>query len=147
MSGTDEAGSSQGASCGLPAPEVAGSAGATEAYAEAGFREDRKNAHRLANDPGVRARITELQERGAMRAEITLADVTANLKRIAEAAEQEGGAPGLSVARAAWMDVAKLNGLVVDKSENVNVVHTISDKPMSEDEWIAEYGAGEGSAG
>ena len=118
-----------------------------DAYAEAGFRADRQNAHRLANTPDVRARITELQERGAMRAEITLADVTANLKRIAEAAEEEGGAPGLSVARAAWMDVAKLNGLVVDKSENVNIHHDISDNPMSEDEWTAEYWAGEGSAG
>lgn len=120
---------------------------AADAYAEAGFRADRQNAHRLANTRDVRARITELQERGAMRAEITLADVTANLKRIAEAAEKEGGAPGLSVARAPWMDVAKLNGLVVDKSENVNIHHEISDKPMSEDEWTAEYGAGEGSAG
>lgn len=118
-----------------------------DAYGEAGFKAERKNAHRLANDPDVRARITELQERGAMRAGLTLADVTTNLQRIASAAEKEGGAPGLSVARAAWMDVAKLNGLVVDKSENVNVVHTISDKPMSEDEWTAEYGDGEGSAG
>ena len=113
-----------------------------EAYAEAGFRADRKNAHRLASEPAVRARITELQERGAMRAEITLADVTANLKRIAEAAEEEGGAPGLSVARAAWMDVAKLNGLVVDKSENVNCNYIISDEPLRDDEWEAKYAAG-----
>ncbi|ABS68660.1 hypothetical protein Xaut_3431 [Xanthobacter versatilis] len=118
---------------------------AAEAYTEAGFRENRQNAHRLASDPDVRARIAEMQERGAMRAEITLADVTEHLKRIAAAAEEEGGAPGLSVARAAWMDVAKLNGLVVDKSESesesVNVTHTITDKPMSDEEWVAEYGA------
>ncbi|MFG1182135.1 terminase small subunit [Xanthobacter versatilis] len=119
---------------------------AVEAYTEAGFRENRQNAHRLANDPDVRRRIAELQERGAMRAEITLADVTEHLKRIAMAAEAEGGAPGLSVARAAWMDVAKLNGLVVDKSESVSVTHTITDKPMSDEEWAAEYGAGENEA-
>lgn len=113
---------------------------AAEAYTEAGFRENRQNAHRLASDPDVRARITALQRGGAMRAEITLADVTEHLKRIAAAAEEEGGAPGFSVARAAWMDVAKLNGLVVDKSESVSVTHTISDKPMSEEEWAAEYG-------
>lgn len=112
-----------------------------EAYTEAGFRENRQNAHRLASDPDVRARITDLQRGGAMRAEITLADVTEHLKRIAAAAEAEGGAPGLSVARAAWMDVAKLNGLVVDKSESVSVTHTITDKPMSDEEWAAEYGA------
>lgn len=112
----------------------------SEAYAEAGFRANRKNAHRLASDPGVRARIAELQERAAMRSEMTLAEVTESLRRIAAAAETEGGAPGLSVARAAWMDVAKLNGLVVDKSESVNIVHTISDEPMSEAEWVAAYG-------
>jgi len=115
---------------------------AAEAYADAGFRENRQNAHRLANDPAVRARITQLQRGAAMRAEITLADVTENLKRIATAAEAEGGAPGLSVARAAWMDVAKLNGLVVDKSESVSITHTISAEPMSEGEWAADYGAG-----
>ncbi len=125
---------------------VAQGRAAADAYAEAGFRADRKNAHRLASDPEVRARITDLQERGAMRSEVTLADVTANLKRIATAAEDEGGAAGLSVARAAWMDVAKLNGLVVDKSESVNITHTISDEPMSDEEWAAAYGAGEGSA-
>lgn len=125
---------------------VAEGRSAAEAYTEAGFRESRQNAHRLANDPAVRARITQLQRGAAMRAEITLADVTENLKRIAAAAEAEGGAPGLSVARAAWMDVAKLNGLVVDKSENVSIVHTISAEPMSEEEWAASYGA-EGAGG
>lgn len=120
---------------------------AAEAYCQAGFRENRQNAHRLASDPVVRGRIAELQERGAMRAEITLADVTEHLKRIAAAAEKEGGAPGLSVARAAWMDVAKLNGLVVDKSESVSVTHIITDKPMSEEEWAAEYGPEGAGAG
>ncbi|MFG1381260.1 hypothetical protein [Xanthobacter versatilis] len=46
------------------------------------------------------------------------------------------------------MDMAKLNGLVVDKSESesVSVTHTITDKPMSDEEWAAEYGEGENGA-
>ncbi len=36
---------------------------------------------------------------------------------------------------------------MVDKSENVNIDHEVSDKPMSEDEWTAAYGAGEGLGG
>ena len=80
-----------------------------------------------ANRPGAPGSPNCRRE--APCAEITLADVTANLKRIAQAAEEEGGAPGLSVARAAWMDVAKLNRLVVDNSENVKATTSSAMSP------------------
>lgn len=86
----------------------------TDAYCEAGFRENRQNAHRLANEPDVRARIAALQQGAAARTEITVASITEGLMRIAQKGEADGGAPGLSVARAALMDAAKLNGLVVE---------------------------------
>ncbi|MDI4655521.1 terminase small subunit [Xanthobacter autotrophicus] len=128
------------------AQELTKGKSAAEAYVEAGYSGSSKSmqeaASRLSRNVKVQPRVAEIQQRGAERAEITLADVTEHLKRIAAAAEEEGGAPGLSVARAAWMDVAKLNGLVVDKSESVSVTHTITDKPMSDEEWAAEYGEG-----
>ncbi|MFG1381261.1 terminase small subunit [Xanthobacter versatilis] len=89
----------------------------TDAYCEAGFRENRQNAHRLANEPDVRARIAALQQGAAARTEITVASITEGLMRIAQKGEAEGGAPGLSVARAALMDAAKLNGMLKDKLE------------------------------
>jgi hypothetical protein len=36
-----------------------------------------------------------------------------------------GEASGLSVARAAFMDVAKLNGLVIDRSKSEAVIRTL----------------------
>jgi hypothetical protein len=87
-----------------------------EAYREAGYQGDRTAACRLSTNVNVTARVAEIQERAATRAEISVASVTANLARIADKAEKLSEASGLSVARAAWMDAAKLNGLVIDKS-------------------------------
>ncbi|KAA0068458.1 hypothetical protein [Rhodanobacter sp. T12-5] len=47
----------------------------------------------------------------------TAASITADLISIADKSEKLGCADGLSVARQTLMDVAKLNGLVVEKSE------------------------------
>lgn len=98
------------------AQELAKGKTADEAYAEAGYSPDRGNACRLTANDNVAARVAEIQERAAIRAEISVASVTENLMRLAQKGEQLAEAPGLSVARAAWMDAAKLNGLVVDKS-------------------------------
>lgn len=37
------------------------------------------------------------------------------------------------------MDIAKLNGPVVDKSENRTFTYDVSDKPLSEEEWEREF--------
>ena len=41
------------------------------------------------------------------------------------------------------MDVAKLNGRVVDKAEVRATRYDISAKPMSPNEWVAKYCKGE----
>jgi hypothetical protein len=87
-----------------------------EAYRAAGYTGDRTAASRLSTNVNVQARLAEILERSAVRAEITVASVTENLSRIAKKAEDLSESSGLSVARAAWMDAAKLNGLVIDKS-------------------------------
>lgn len=88
-----------------------------EAYVLAGFKPSRSNAHRLSTKEDVRARVAELQERAAHRTEITAAQIAERLLRIADKGEELKHAPGLSVSRAALMDVAKLNGHITDKSE------------------------------
>lgn len=100
------------------AQELAKGRTADEAYAEAGYRPDRKNAHRLTTNDDVARRVAELQERAAIRTEITVASITERLLSIAAKGEQTNEAPMLSVARASLMDAAKLNGLVVDKQEH-----------------------------
>lgn len=99
------------------AQERAKGKSADEAYQLAGYAENRGNASRLNSNESVQARIAELQGRAAKRVEITLASITERLLNIAEKAEKSEEAPMLSVARASLMDAAKLNGLVVDKSE------------------------------
>jgi phage terminase small subunit len=116
----------------------------TEAYVEAGYRRSTSAASRLAKDPAVKARAAELMDRAAERTEIDVALVTANLIRIAGKAEEAGGAPGLGVARAAWMDAAKLNRLMSERSEPAHKgqVLVLSAEPMTEEEWEAKYGPG-----
>jgi len=124
------------------AQELAKGKSADEAYVEAGYSENRHNAHRLKTNEHVLKRVAELKERAAVRAEISVASITDDLRRIAQKGESLGEASGLSVARAALMDVAKLNGLIVDRSENVNINHDISDEPMTDAEWEEQHGSG-----
>lgn len=98
------------------AQELAKGKTQAEAYAAAGYAPSEPNASRLTSNDKVRARVAEIQERGAIRAEVTIASLTADLMRLREKGEALGEASGLSVARASVMDIAKLNGLVVDKS-------------------------------
>lgn len=89
----------------------------TEAYTEAGYKGDRTAASRLSTNVNVTRRVAELQGKAAIRTEITVASVTERLLAIATKGELSGDAPMLAVARASLMDAAKLNGLVVDKSQ------------------------------
>jgi len=51
--------------------------------------------------------------------EITPAAATESLMAIADEAESDGSVGGLNIARQALMDVAKLNGLIVERHENI----------------------------
>lgn len=89
---------------------------AAEAYTDAGYTGDRTAACRLSTNVNVQSRVAELQERAAIRTEITVASITERLLAIATKGESSSDAPLLAVGRAALMDAAKLNGLIVDKS-------------------------------
>lgn len=88
-----------------------------EAYQEAGYKPDRGAASRLSANVSIQGRVAEILDRAAIRAEISVADLTERLMKVADKAELLAEASGLSVARAAFMDVAKLNGLIVDRSK------------------------------
>lgn len=84
------------------------------AYGKAGFKPNRGNAARLNANEGIKARIKELQERAAKKAEITAADIARQLdedRDFARASE----APAAAVS--ATMGKAKVLGLIVDKSK------------------------------
>lgn len=99
------------------AQELAKGKSQSEAYTEAGYAPSEPNASRLTSNDKVRARVAEIQERGAIRAEITIASATEHLLRLATKAEAIGDPAGIQASRASVMDACKLNGLVVDKSQ------------------------------
>jgi phage terminase small subunit len=121
------------------AQELAKGKTADEAYVLAGYQENRCNASRLKANENILDRVQELLGQSAKRAIISVESVTESLMRIAKQAEAIRDAAGLSVARAAHMDAAKLNGLIVDRSENVNVNHEVSAEMPTEAEWEAEH--------
>lgn len=99
------------------AQELAKGATADAAFIRAGFKANRGNATRLKAKESVLARVTELKEKAAERTVVTVEGITQRLLKIAEKGEAASDAPLLSVGRAALMDVAKLNGHIVDRSK------------------------------
>jgi hypothetical protein len=86
------------------------------AYVLAGYSENRGNAARLNANESVQARIAEIQSKAATRTELTIASLTERLVLLADAAKGFGDASGVQASRACVMDIAKLNGMVIDKS-------------------------------
>jgi phage terminase small subunit len=57
-----------------------------DAYADCGYKGNKTAASRLANDVNVCKRLTELQERVAIRVELTLADIIQEIEEARMAA-------------------------------------------------------------
>lgn len=98
------------------AQELAKAKSADAAYVEAGYKPNRHNAAALARQEHISTRVAEIQERGAIRAEVTVASI---LEELEEARKIALGAdtPQSSAAVTASLGKAKLMGLIVDKSE------------------------------
>jgi hypothetical protein len=99
------------------AQELAKGNTADAAYVSAGYKENRHNAATLGRSKHISTRVSEIQDRAAVRTEITLAGLTERLIRLADKAEALADAPGIQASRACIADAAKLNGMVIDKAE------------------------------
>lgn len=124
------------------AHEIVSGKSAAEAYAAAGYKSTadstKANAYRLLEREDVSARIAELQERAAMRTEITVERLTEMLLDDREHARTLGQ---MSAAVSAVEKIGKLHGLFVDRSENVNHVRgVVSSEPLTLDEFAAKHG-------
>ena len=100
----------------LFAQNMASGKTADESYRLAGYKPNRHNAARLNTNENVRARIAELQEAAASRATITLetllADAQATYRRATGAGQHSAANGSLTL-------IAKLLGLLVEKTENM----------------------------
>jgi hypothetical protein len=86
----------------------------------------------------IRERFAELQALTAERAEITLVGLIQEFTAIQKKAERD---KQHSAAVAALTAKAKLAGLWVDRTEaqNTNMNYAISDKPMTDEEWVPAF--------
>jgi hypothetical protein len=112
--------------------ELASGHSAAEAYELAGYKRNYGNCIRMKANESVTARVLELQHRGAVRAEVTVASLVQELDEARTAALQLGQA---SAAVAATMGKAKITGQIIDRTEIAKVGEFDS---MTEDE-LREY--------
>jgi len=95
------------------AQEIAKAKTATAAMAAAGYT-DPRNSTRLMKNDEIRRRIDELKERGAARAEVSVASILGELEEARQLALKLGQA---SAAVAATMGKAKITGRIIDRRE------------------------------
>lgn len=99
------------------AQDLAKGKSAADAYVSAGYQESRSAASRLSTNVNVVARVAEIQDRSAIRTEITLQTLMTEAAEIQAAAMK---ANQHSAAIAALTAKAKLAGLWIDKAETTN---------------------------
>ncbi|NTA27412.1 terminase small subunit [Allorhizobium ampelinum] len=122
---------------------VAKGMSATEAYAVAGYKGDRKAASNLWTNVDVRERVAELSEKAAKRAIVSASDVLIGLH---DEALRTGEGSSHSARVAAWTALGKYHKLFVDKIEaDVSVDLTVTDA-KSKLEHIINRLASPGSA-
>jgi len=96
---------------------------ASEAYRQAYNSKSMKvatvnrSAKELLENPKIAARLSTLRERAVERTMVTVDMLTEHLLRLAQKGEDKDTETGFGVSRMSLMDIAKLNGLVVDKRE------------------------------
>ena len=95
------------------AQEIAKAKTATAAMAAAGYSHPR-NSTRLTKNDEIRRRIDELKERGAARAEVSVASVLDELEEARQLALKRGQ---VSAAVQASMGKARILGLIIDRRE------------------------------
>ncbi len=102
-----------------------------EAYEIAGYKPNRSHAAKLANDPEVMERMTQIVAAGARRAEVSVASVT---KMLVEDHERAVELNQISAAVSAAQAIAKLHGLMVDRSEVQQLTGNVDLSRLSRDE-------------
>lgn len=117
------------------AQELAKGKSATEAMEAAGYS-DPRNSTRLTKNDEIAARVAELQERGAIKAEVTAASLIEEAEEV-RAKALAGGQ--FSAAIAAIREKGVLAGVRVEKREST---HKTDPKSMSDDELALIASAG-----
>ena len=122
------------------AQELAKGETAERAYANAGYKFNPATPRPLNKNQNILARLAELQNRAAKRAEVTVESLIAEAEEVRKAAFEAGQ---FSPAIAAIKEKGILSGIRVEKRENFN--HDAGNLSDAELENIAS-GRGEGAS-
>jgi hypothetical protein len=90
----------------------------------------------VLKNPKIIARISELQAQVAEKHQIT---VDSMIKEFAETAAEAKAEKQYGPAMTGLTAIAKLAGLWVDQTANINGNYAISDKPLTEQEWVEKH--------
>lgn len=107
-----------------------------EAYQLAGYKPNRNNASRLKANESIQARVRELQDVGAQRAEVSVSEHISKLQELRDKAVEAGQ---WSAAIQAEQLCGKVSGHYVDRKEIDTTHHTVTDEPMQPDDWEQQY--------
>ena len=113
------------------------------AYIDAGYEVSTPasadvSASRLLKSAKIAARVAELQSRVASGILVTRQKTLEELANIAYAALNHETVK-VADKRQALMDIAKLEGWIVEKTENTTTVRTISPDPLTPEEWSEQH--------
>ena len=124
------------------AEELATGKTADAAYVLAGYKENRSNAARLGADRDIQARLAEIQSVGAERAAVTVETLIAEAESArSKAMGEKGGAAAAITAKAKLAGLWREKVAQTDPSGENAPRYIISDRPMTEEEWIRERSA------
>lgn len=107
-----------------------------DAYTAAGYTANRSAASKLQTNANIQARVGELQSRAATNVVITREWIIEQLVDNAAKAKQAGD---FAPSNKAIELLGKELGMFVERTENVNLNHDVSDEPATEDEWAAQH--------
>lgn len=119
------------------AQELAKGKSQSEAYQLAGYEPSEPNASRLTRNDKVQARVAELQERAAANVMLTREWV---LEQLVDNAAKAKAAGDFGPSNQALNLLGKELGMFVERTENVNIEHVVSDDLPTPEEWEAEHG-------
>jgi phage terminase small subunit len=96
---------------------------------------DPRNSTRLMKNDEILRRVAELQERAAANVVISREWV---LEQLVDNAKLAKAAGDIAPSNQALNLIGKELGMFVERTENVNINHDVSDEPFTEEEWAAE---------
>lgn len=119
------------------AQELAKGKSQADAYQAAGYEPSEPNASRLTRNDKVQKRVAELQARAVENVLLTREWV---LEQLVDNASKAKAAGDFGPSNQALNLLGKELGMFVERTENVNIEHVVSDDLPTPEQWEAEHG-------